>query len=121
MRIIVPKRFTAAVLSVLLGAGINVGCKNDKLVDDNKEDNKDDKIIELVIDETTDEVNFKEPELEEEPNITYDETLAQIEVHKIVKANANVKLREEAKEKAKQIGFLIKNEYLTLALAFTIL
>ena len=125
MKMRVPKRFTAAVLSVLLGAGmVSTGCNNDKLVGDNKEDNEDDKTIELVIDETTDEVSFKEPEVEETITLkTFDgekeeeikvssDVLNYLEQYKVVEANANVKIREEASTKSKQLGLLIKGNYL---------
>ena len=125
MKIKVPKRFTASVLSILLSAGmINTGCKNDKLVSNNTEDSKDDKALELVIDETTEEVDFKEHEVEEtvtlkvldddkeEEIVVSSDVLDYLQQYKVVQATANVKIREEASTKSKQLGLLIKGNYL---------
>ncbi len=125
MKIKVPKRFTASVLSILLSAGmINTGCKNDKLVSNNTEDSKDDKALELVIDETTEEVDFKEHEVEEtvtlkvldddkeEEIVVSSDVLDYLQQYRVIQANTNVKIREEASSKSKQLGLFIKGNYL---------
>ena len=125
MKIKVPKRFTASVLSILLSAGmINTGCKNDKLVSNNTEDSKDDKVLELVIDETTEEVDFKEHEVEEtvtlkvldddkeEEIVVSSDVLDYLQQYRVIQANTNVKIREEASSKSKQLGLFIKGNYL---------
>ncbi len=118
MKIKVPKRFTTAFLSVLLGVGMaSTGCNNDKLVGDTQQDTSDDKSMELVIDEVEEDTisweTSEQEEFDEEEEIEIpDDVLEHLETHKLVAANNNVKLREEPSSKSKQIGFLIKGNYL---------
>ncbi len=115
MKLKVPRRLTAFFLSMLLGAGMNAGCKKEKISEDFPKDTKEDKTIELVVEEqelSQDDFFIEPEEIEEEEVVYTEDILEKLEVHKIVVANNNAKLREGTSDKSKQIGFLIKNEYL---------